>query len=101
MTPVVDASITHNLDCTGSTWDTARDEFREQYGPARRAGGITANRGRGRWRPGPGSGRGREGARSKTVLTENTGQVEIDVPRDRGGTFEPQIVRKRNGVDRF
>jgi transposase-like protein len=37
------------------------------------------------------------------VLTENTGQVEIDVPRDRAGTFEPQIVRKRqrrlNGVD--
>jgi len=37
------------------------------------------------------------------VLTENTGQVEIDVPRDRAGTFEPQIVEKRqrrlNGVD--
>jgi transposase-like protein len=43
------------------------------------------------------------GTRSKTVLTENTGQVEIEVPRDRAGTFEPQIVRKRqrrlNGVD--
>jgi hypothetical protein len=25
----------------------------------------------------------------KTVLTEATGQVEIDVPRDRDGTFEP------------
>jgi hypothetical protein len=37
------------------------------------------------------------------VLTEASGQVEIDVPRDRAGTFEPQIVRKRqrrlNGVD--
>jgi putative transposase len=37
------------------------------------------------------------------VLTEASGQVEIDVPRDRVGTFEPQIVRKRqrrlNGVD--
>jgi putative transposase len=37
------------------------------------------------------------------VLTENSGQVEIDVPRDRAGTFEPQIVGKRqrrlNGVD--
>ncbi len=43
------------------------------------------------------------GTRSKTVLTENTGEVEIDVPRDRADTFEPQIVKKRqrrlNGVD--
>jgi putative transposase len=35
------------------------------------------------------------GARSKTVLSANTGPVEIDVPRDRAGTFEPQIVKKR------
>jgi putative transposase len=52
---------------------------------------------------GAGTGNIRNGTRSKTVLTENTGQVEIDVPRDRAGTFEPQIVRKRqrrlNGVD--
>ena len=45
----------------------------------------------------------RNGTRSKTVLTEATGHVEIDVPRDRAGTFEPQIVRKRqrrlSGVD--
>ena len=45
----------------------------------------------------------RNGARPKTVLTEGTGQVGIDVPRDRDGTSEPQIVRKRqrrlNGVD--
>src|SRR4051794_31679272 len=45
----------------------------------------------------------RNGTRPKTVLTEATGHVEIDVPRDRAGTFEPQIVRKRqrrlNGVD--
>jgi putative transposase len=45
----------------------------------------------------------RNGARPKTVLTDGTGQVAIDVPRDRDGTFEPQIVRKRqrrlNGVD--
>ncbi len=52
-----------------------------------------------------GAGRGniRNGTRGKTVLTEASGQVEIDVPRDRAGTFEPQIVRKRqrrlNGVD--
>jgi putative transposase len=45
----------------------------------------------------------RNGSRPKSVLTDSTGQVEIDVPRDRAGTFEPQIVRKRqrrlNGVD--
>ena len=39
----------------------------------------------------------------RQVLTGSTGQVEIDVPRDRAGTFEPQIVRKRQrrltGVD--
>src|SRR6201993_3188603 len=37
----------------------------------------------------------RNGARPKTVLTEASGHVEISVPRDRAGTFEPQIVRKR------
>lgn len=41
--------------------------------------------------------------RAKTVLTENTGPVEIDVPRDWAGTFTPQIVKKRqrrlSGVD--
>jgi transposase-like protein len=32
--------------------------------------------------------------RGKTVLTE-VGPVEVAVPRDRDGTFEPQIVKKR------
>ena len=45
----------------------------------------------------------RNGTRPKTVLTEATGQVQIEVPRDRAGTFEPQIVQKRQrrltGVD--
>jgi transposase-like protein len=45
----------------------------------------------------------RNGTRSKTVLTEHTGPVELDVPRDRASTFEPQIVKKRqrrlSGVD--
>jgi transposase-like protein len=36
----------------------------------------------------------RNGARAKTVLTE-VGPVELSVPRDRDGSFEPQIVRKR------
>jgi transposase-like protein len=47
-------------------------------------------------------GNSRNGARSKTVLTE-VGEVEIDVPRDRDGSFEPRIVKKRqrrlSGVD--
>ncbi len=46
----------------------------------------------------------RNGTRSKTVLTE-IGPVEIDVPRDRDGSFEPAIVRKRqrrlDGVDQL
>jgi putative transposase len=49
------------------------------------------------------SGNGRNGSRPRTVLTEGTGQVGIEVLRDRDGTFEPQIFRKRqrrlNGVD--
>ena len=40
------------------------------------------------------SGNSRDGTRSKTVFTE-IGPVEIDVPRDRAGTFEPVIVPKR------
>src|SRR3954464_8921735 len=52
---------------------------------------------------GAGTGNIRNGTRGKTVLTEASGLVGIDVPRDRAGTFEPQIVRKRqrrlNGVD--
>jgi putative transposase len=53
--------------------------------------------------PDPGSANVRNGTRPKTVLTEASGQVGIDVPRDRAGTFEPQIVKKRQrrltGVD--
>ena len=39
-------------------------------------------------------GNSRNGTRSKTVLTE-IGPVEIEVPRDRDGSFDPQVVRKR------
>ena len=53
--------------------------------------------------PGNESGNVRNGIRAKTVLTEGSGQVGIEVPRDRAGTFEPQIVKKRQrrlpGVD--
>jgi transposase-like protein len=47
-------------------------------------------------------GNSRNGTRSKTVLTE-IGPVQIEVPRDRDGSFEPQLVRKRqrrlSGID--
>jgi putative transposase len=47
-------------------------------------------------------GNSRNGTRTKTVFTE-IGPVDIEVPRDREGSFEPAIVRKRqrrlDGVD--
>ena len=47
-------------------------------------------------------GNSRNGTRPKTVLTE-IGPVQIEVPRDRDGSFEPQLVRKRqrrlSGID--
>jgi putative transposase len=39
-------------------------------------------------------GNSRSGTRAKTVLPK-AGPVEVDVRRDRDGSFEPQIVRKR------
>jgi putative transposase len=42
---------------------------------------------------GRGSGNNRNGATPKTVLTD-IGAVDLAVPRDRNGSFEPQIVRK-------
>lgn len=42
------------------------------------------------------TGNSRNGTRSKTVLTETTGPVEIDVPRDREGSFEP-VDHERGG----
>jgi putative transposase len=37
----------------------------------------------------------RNGTRSKTVVSDAVGEVEIAVPRDRDASFEPVIVRKR------
>ena len=58
------------------------------YGKHVRAGGTDGNY--------------RNGTRSKTVLTD-IGPVELDMPRDRDGSFAPQIVKKRqrrlSGVD--
>jgi transposase-like protein len=40
-------------------------------------------------------GNSRNGKRAKTVLTDAAGEVDIEVPRDRKGSFEPVIVKKR------
>ncbi|MGC0394504.1 IS256 family transposase [Bradyrhizobium sp. USDA 241] len=47
---------------------------------------------------GRGSGNSRNGTSSKALLTDD-GEIEIEVPRDRAGTFEPVIVAK--GQTRF
>ena len=41
------------------------------------------------------SGNVRNGTRPKTVVSDAAGEVSISVPRDRAGTFDPQIVKKR------
>lgn len=50
------------------------------------------------------SGNSRNGLRTKTVITD-VGPIQIDVPRDRAGTFTPVIVAKRQrrlgGVDQM
>jgi transposase-like protein len=47
---------------------------------------------------GRGTGNNRNGVSGKTVLTED-GEIDIAVPRDRAGTFEPQLIPK--GQTRF
>lgn len=37
----------------------------------------------------------RNGSRKKTVVSDAVGEVEVAVPRDREGSFEPVIVKKR------
>ena len=53
---------------------------------------------------GRGTGNSRNGSTPKTLLTES-GPVELDTPRDRAGTFEPQIVpkgtRRLDGIDKI
>ena len=43
---------------------------------------------------GRGSTNVRNGVRPKMVVSDSAGEVSIDVPRDREGTFEPRIVKK-------
>ena len=47
---------------------------------------------------GRGSGNSRNGTSSKSILTED-GEIEITVPRDRAGSFEPRLIAK--GQTRF
>ena len=51
---------------------------------------------------GRGSGNSRNGTSPKRLLTE-AGHVDLEVPRDRASTFDPQIVpkgaRRRDGID--
>src|SRR5437763_4935231 len=44
--------------------------------------------------PPGGTGNTRNGTTPKTLICEH-GKVAIDAPRDRGGSFQPKIVRKR------
>ena len=44
--------------------------------------------------PPSGAGNQRNGTTPKTLITEH-GKVAIDAPRDRDGSFDPQIVKKR------
>ncbi len=46
------------------------------------------------YEPAGGAPNQRNGTTPKTLITEH-GKVQIDAPRDRDGSFEPQIVRKR------
>jgi putative transposase len=66
-------------------------------------GELDAHLGYGKHDPvGRDGGNSRNGTRAKTVLTK-AGPVEIEVPRDRDSSFEPQLVRKRQrrlgGID--
>ena len=47
---------------------------------------------------GRGTGNSRNGHSSKTVLAED-GEIDLSIPRDRAGTFEPQLIPK--GVTRL
>lgn len=40
------------------------------------------------------TGNSRNGTFSKTITTENVGDVVLNIPRDRNGEFEPQIIPK-------
>src|SRR3974377_58027 len=82
--------------------DRARDEGVSLVGPGGLLAGLTKtvlesalegelseHRGYDRYDPvGHNSGNSRNGTRTKTVLTE-IGPIELEVPRDRAGSFDP------------
>jgi len=43
----------------------------------------------------------RKNGKSKKTLKTSSGKIELDTPRDRAGTFEPQIVQKNQTKDTF
>ena len=45
---------------------------------------------------GDNTGNSRNGYSSKTVITKDKDKIDIDVPRDRNGTFEPVIIPKHS-----
>lgn len=58
-------------------------------------GELTDHLGYGPYKPeGRGSGNCRNGSGQKTVQTDS-GAIPVEVPRDRNGSFEPQLVKKR------
>jgi transposase-like protein len=70
-------------------------EFGQAAAGVRAGGEITDPLGYDKHDPaGRSTGDSRNGTRNKTVLTD-VGPVEITVPRDRNGSFEPKIVAKR------
>ncbi len=71
------------------------DAVRKHFLEAVLKGEMTAHLGYAPHDPaGRGSGNSRNGHTAKTVQTKN-GALELRVPRDRDGSFEPQVVRKR------
>ena len=69
-----------------------RGEQEDRRGPQEAA--VTAHLGYEKHDPaGRGSGNSRNGSTPKTLLTD-VGGIDLEVPRDRAGSFEPKIVRK-------
>ncbi len=40
----------------------------------------------------------RKNGKSKKLLKTSSGNIEVSTPRDRSGTFEPEMVRKRETI---
>ena len=71
------------------------DIIRKRFIEAALEGEITDHLGYGRHDPaGNGSGNSRNGHTTKTVQSKD-GPLRLDIPRDRNGTFEPKVVKKR------